>query len=138
MSFRVKNNAVRLCLSATAVALLITLLFPSCRKPAEPIVEANYYINNLTPNPLRIQAIQGTASVPLIMDTIKAFRVEKFYHATEGTGGHPYPSNFFSEFKVFSITANGDSLVYEGVTNSDWKQENNDNEVIELVLKIDY
>ena len=129
---------MRTCLSASVVVFLSAILFSACRKPAEPIVKANYYIQNLTPDRLRIQALQGTAAVPLITDTIEPSRLEKFYFAVEGTGGHPYPSNFFTEFKVFALTTNGDSLVYQGVKNNDWKQENNDNDVIDLVLKIEY
>ncbi len=138
MSFKVPSFAVRICLFASAVVFFSLLTFTACRKPAEPIVEANYYIQNLTPNRLRIQAIQGTAAVPLLTDTIDALRLEKFYHAVEGSGGHPYPSNFFSEFKVFALTAGGDSLVYQGVKNSDWKQENTDKDELDLVLKIEY
>lgn len=84
-----------------------------------------------------VEAMQGTAAVPLLKDTIGANKVEKIFEAVDGTGGHPYPSNFFTEFRVFALTANGDSLVYEGVKNSDWQQENNDKDVIDLVLKID-
>ena len=35
------------------------------------------------------------------------------------------PSNFFTDFKVFALTANGDSLVYEGVNNADWEVSGN-------------
>lgn len=138
MSFKVKNTAARLWLSASAVIFILVLLFSACRKTAEPIVRANYDIQNLTPLELRVEALQGTAAVPLLKDTVEPNKLEKIYEAVEGTGGHPYPSNFFTEFKVFAITATGDSLVYQGVKNSDWKQENNDNDVIDLVLKIEF
>ena len=137
MSFKVNNAAVRFCLSATAVLLFTILFFASCRKTAEPISRANYNIQNLTTLELRVEAMQGTAAVPLLKDTIGANKVEKIFEAVDGTGGHPYPSNFFTEFRVFALTANGDSLVYEGVKNSDRQQENNDKDVIDLVLKID-
>jgi len=115
----------------------VLLIASSCRKPAEPITKANYYIQNKTSLTLRIDALQGTAEVPLLKDTINPGLTEKFYTAVEGSGGHIYPSNFFTDFKVFAITNSADSLVYSGVQNNDWKTENNDNAVTELVLTIE-
>jgi hypothetical protein len=98
----------------------VLLIASSCRKPAEPITKANYYIQNKTSLTLRIDALQGTAEVPLLKDTINPGLTEKFYTAVEGSGGHIYPSNFFTDFKVFAITNSADSLVYSGVQNNDW------------------
>lgn len=119
------------------VLLILFTSVTACRKPAEPLSRANYYIQNKTTRVLRVDALQGTAEVPLLKDSINPGLTELFFTAVEGSGGHIYPSNFFTDFKVSAITANGDSLVYSGVKNNDWKTENNDNANLELVLTIE-
>lgn len=125
------------CKSVLPVVVVLLTATSSCRKPADPLSKANYYIQNKTALVLRVDALQGTAEVPLLKDSINPGLTEKFFTAIEGSGGNIYPSNFFTDFKISAITPNGDSIVYSGVKNNDWETENNDNANLELVLTIE-
>jgi hypothetical protein len=57
--------------------------------------------------------------VQLLEDTVPAAQEVHIYHAVEGSGGHAMPSNFFGEFQVLS----GDVIVYQGVVDADWQDE---------------
>lgn len=119
-----------------ALATVMIVLVYACRKKADPLIRADYYVQNKTTFALRIAAVQGTAAVPLLKDTIRAGTTEQFFTATAGESGSVFPAAFFTGLQLFAITANGDSLVYAGVKNSDWKEENNDNSTVTLVLTI--
>lgn len=121
-----------LALSAVSIVLMY-----ACRKKADPLIRANYYLQNKTTFTLRIDAVQGNAPVPLLKDTVRADATEKFFTATAGESGSVFPAAFFSGLQIFALTANGDSLVYAGVKNSDWKEENNENSTVELVLTVE-
>lgn len=87
----------------------------------EPVTEEDYYIRNQTANELTLLAttVFGNEPVELIADTVPAEEEVHIYHAVEGSGGHAMPSNFFGDFQVLS----GDAIVYQGVVNEDWLDE---------------
>jgi hypothetical protein len=120
----------------TSICLLLLLVVSSCRKQAEPITIGNYYINNLSGDKLRVEAVQNGVSLPLLADTIPSLSLTKFYTAVEATGGNVLPSNFFTELNVYRITPAGDSLVHSGVNNADWKQDFHSSGEQKLVLDI--
>lgn len=123
-------------LRTAACLLFFIFLSSACRKPAEPITIGNYYINNLSGDKLRVEAIQNGVSLPLLADTIPSLSLTKFYTAVEASGGNVLPSNFFTELNVYRITPAGDSLVHSGVNNADWKQDFHSSGEQELILDI--
>lgn len=98
----------------------LVTVFGACGKTKELVSRGYYFIDNHSSTDIRIEATLNGASVRLERDTLLSTTKELIYVAVEATGGHVLPSNFFTTFKVYSITGNQDSLIYEGVNNSDW------------------
>jgi hypothetical protein len=84
-----------------------------------------YFIENKTTSDLKISASYNGEKIIFLDSLVEAGLLNHIYSVTEGSGGHVMPSNFFTEFKVFALTANGDSLVYDGVNNADWEASGN-------------
>jgi hypothetical protein len=98
--------------------VIVSLLVCACRKP-EPIVHASYFVDNRSGHVLQLQgeglhrpAVFLTTEIPIGSRT-------RFMDVAMGSGGHVLPSNFLSSFRVMA----GDSLLYEGVNNSHWQQQ---------------
>lgn len=123
-------------LRTSVYAFLLVLLFTGCRKQADPITIGNYYINNLSDDKLRIEAMQNGVNLPLLADTIPAEAMTKFYTAVDPEGGDVLPSNFFTELNVYRITPSGDSLIHSGVNNADWKKDFHSSGEQDLILDI--
>jgi hypothetical protein len=87
----------------------------------EPVTEEDYYVRNDTTHELTVLAttVFGNEPVQLLEDTVPAEQEVHIYHAIEGSGGHAMPSNFFGDFQVLS----GNVIVYQGVVNADWQDE---------------
>jgi hypothetical protein len=120
----------------TTICLLLLLVVSSCRKQADPIAIGNYYINNLSDDKLRVEAMQNGVNLPLLADTIPAEAMIKFYTAVDPEGGDVLPSSFFTELNVYRITPSGDSLIHSGVNNADWKKDFHISGEQDLVLDI--
>lgn len=123
-------------LRTSAYCFLLVLLFSACRKQADPIAIGNYYINNLSDDKLRVEAMQNGVNLPLLADTIPAEAMTKFYTAVDPEGGDVLPSNFFTELNVYRITPSGDSLIHSGVNNADWKKDFHSSGEQDLILDI--
>lgn len=105
------------------ILLIPLMVFISCTN--EPMAKGVYFIENKTTTDLKLTASFNNEPINFLDSLVEAGLVNHVYSVTEGTGGHVMPSNFFTDFKVFALTANGDSLVYEGVNNADWKVSGN-------------
>lgn len=115
--------------------LVFFISFISCKKIVEPVARADYYITNNRSNDLSIQAnIYDNRS--LENSQIAAGTSVFIFKATEGSGGHIMPSNFFSSFKVYEKLQGGDSLIYEGVRNEDWIREPLSSDYFKVTLVI--
>ena len=109
------NNLAKL-LSAYAFLLLLC----SCAING-PIVEAvnygDYFLVNHSSYDLTIEA-DGT----LLTDTALAGQTVHFFDMVQGTGGHVFPSNAFSEFKLLANVNGTETVAYSGVNNDDWEE----------------
>lgn len=120
----------------TSICLLLLLVISSCRKQADPITVGNYYINNLSDDKLRIEAMQNGVNLPLLADTIPASTLTNFFTAVNASGGDVLPASYFSELNIYRITPSGDSLIHSGVNNADWKRDFHSSGEQELILDI--
>ena len=117
----------------TVPLLLAFVLLTACRKP-EPVERADYIVQNNTANGLRIEHTPSiNLDKPLVTDTVPPGANVRFLSVSMGSGGHTMPSNFFSAFSLMA----GDSLVYSGVQNSDWRLESGTQGARAVVLVID-
>lgn len=123
-------------LRTSVYAFLLVLLFTGCRKQADPITIGNYYINNLSDDKLRIEAMQNGVNLPLLADTIPAEAMTRFYTAVNAGGGDVLPSSSFTELNIYRITPSGDSLIHTGVNNADWKKDFHSSGEQKLILDI--
>jgi hypothetical protein len=86
----------------------------------EPITEENYYVRNLRSDVLRVVATGHLGdTVELLEDTVAPQAEVHIFHASEGSGGHALPTNFFATFEILV----GDEVVYEGVRDNDWQDQ---------------
>ena len=108
-------NSLHKLLSACALSLFLS----SCVVNG-PIVEAvnygDYFLVNHSSYDLKIEA-DGT----LLTDTALAGQTVHFFNMVEGTGGHVFPSNAFSEFRLLATIDGAETVVYSGVNNGDWE-----------------
>ncbi len=92
----------------------------------DPVSSSHYWVANLTGSTIYLHAEYnwGNGVVSLETNTIASGQSNYIYTFTEGSGGHTFPSNIFSEFFVYSslITSN---IIYQGINNSDWQDIGN-------------
>ncbi len=89
----------------------------------EAVLEADYFVLNQRAETACISAQElfTHLNVTLMTTQIPSGTEAKIYHAWEGSGGHPFPSNFFSTFKAVNCVDSTD-IYYEGVVDQDWQQ----------------
>jgi len=112
----------------------------SC-KQVDPVSKGYYYIDNRSEQVLTLEAtsIHQTA-IEFLPDTIAPRSIVRFYSVIECSGGHVRPSNFFSEFEVFAIVNDMDSLIYQGVNDNDWEfreEGQEDGQNYYLIIQLD-
>lgn len=98
--------------------------FIECNGPIEEaVVEADYFVLNQRAEAACISAQElfTNSDVMLMTTQIPSGMEAKIYHAWEGTGGHAFPSNFFSAFKAVNCV-DSTNIYYEGVVDKDWQQ----------------
>lgn len=103
------------------LTIIIIIQFACNEQPATTGI---YYIGNQTNFDLKIKAFYNQTQIVLLDSIVEFHRFKKIYTGVEGSGGHVNPSNFFTEFTVYAITAGGDSPIYQGVRNEDWETSN--------------
>ena len=103
----------------------------------EPFGYGNYEIDNETDYELHISARDLTSEdVQLINDIVPKQSRVLIYTFVEGSGGHLFPTNAFSEFKI-EIEKNSEMfVVYSGVENADWEEGRWEDNSQTLLLKI--
>lgn len=79
---------------------------------AEQVNYGRYFVTNQTKEAIRLQA----GGVTLRTSEIPPGATAAIFDAAEGSGGHVWPSNFFSSFSVES----SHGTVYSGVNDRDW------------------
>ena len=118
---------------AIAQVLLVLVLFTSCRKP-EPEERADYLVENNSALGLNIVHTPSlNLDTPLLTDTVPPGERVHFLSVVMGSGGHVMPSNFFTAFSLIA----GDSVIYSGVRNGDWRREGEVEDRQQMVLVIE-
>ncbi len=117
------------------IGCMTMVLLPACSDTidtggGEGFATADYYVSNQRSQAVCLSATTLTAT-GLLVTEIASGKEAMIFRASEGSGGHAFPSNFFSEFKVFNCT-NTAEIFYEGVTDADWKDRGNQ----QLVLTV--
>lgn len=89
----------------------------------EAVLEADYFVLNQRTEMacLSAQELFTNLNITLTTSKIPSGEQAHIYHAWEGSGGHPFPSNFFGTFKAMNC-ADSTDIFYEGVVDADWKQ----------------
>lgn len=100
--------------------LLAGLCFAACNKVDEPVFEGRYYIENNTGVKVQVQAKDGADFLVLENSSIAIGATELMYTDPRTTVGTVLPSSVFTELKVFVRVGIKDSVIYQGVRNSDW------------------
>jgi len=116
----------------SALLLLAAVQIGSCQKP-EPMAYTDYFVENHTANVLHIEHTPTlNLTTPLLAEDVPSGERVHILSVVMGSGGHAMPSNFFS---AFSLQA-GDSIVYTGVRNADWRIESGAGASLPLVLEV--
>lgn len=87
----------------------------------EPISEEDYYVRNERSETVQVEATHLFTDEPvmLVNDVVPPGETAHVHHVVEGSGGHTFPSNFFSSFTVRA----GDEVLYDEVDDADWSYE---------------
>lgn len=105
--------------------LLAALFLIACRKP-DDMHEGDYHVANHLATGLKVYAEFRGQPVALLRDTVPPGDTVHIHHVKEGSGGHVYPSNFFSVFRITTVDSTGSVvLVYQGLDHRPWQQWDN-------------
>ena len=120
--------------------LMLLLLFTAisgCKeKVVVPDFEGRYFIDNKTPISIQVQAKDGADFLVLQNSQIAKASIEQIYATDGGSSAGALPTNVFTEFKVFVRTGIKDSVIYQGLNNSDWEVRNSGDDFSEYYLTI--
>lgn len=104
-----------------ALVLLFVVLLAGCRKP-DDIHEGDYHVANQLATGLKVYAEYRNQPETVLRDTVPPGDTVQIHHVKEGSGGHIYPSNFFSEFRITTVDSIGtEVLVYQGLDHRPWR-----------------
>lgn len=105
----------------TIAILLAVLAISACIKP-DDIHQGDYHVANHLTTGLKAYAEYRGQPVQLMRDSIPPGDTVHIAHVTEGSGGHIYPSNFFSVFRLTTVDSTGAEVIaYQGLDHGPWK-----------------
>lgn len=123
----------------TLPILLAALFLTACVKP-DDIHEGDYHVANHLTTGLKVYAEYRNQPVTLLRDTVPPGDTVQIHHVKEGSGGHVYPSNFFSVFRITTVDSTGtEVLVYQGLDHGPWQKWDNgvQSKAMQLLLVIE-
>ena len=98
------------------------ILLAACRKP-DDMHEGDYHVANHLSTGLKVYAEYRNQPVSLLRDTVPPGDTVHIHHVKEGSGGHVYPSNFFSVFRITTVDSSGaEVVVHQGLDHRPWQQ----------------
>jgi len=119
--------------------LLAAISITACVKPHD-LHEGDYHVSNHLSTGLKVYAEYRNQPVSLLRDTAPPGETVHIHHVKEGSGGHVYPSNFFSVFRITTVDSAGtEVLVYQGLDHRPWQQWDNGvlSKAMQLLLVIE-
>lgn len=104
-----------------SILLLAALILTACVKP-DDIHEGDYHVANQLATGLKVYAEYRNQQVSLLRDTVPPGDTVHIHHVKEGSGGHVYPSNFFSVFRITTVDSSGTEVIaYQGLDHGPWQ-----------------
>lgn len=101
--------------------LLAILALTACVKP-DDIHEGDHHVANHLTTGLKVYAEYRDRPVSLLRDTVPPGDTVHIHHVKEGSGGHIYPSNFFSVFRITTVDSSGtEVIVHQGLDHGPWQ-----------------
>lgn len=106
---------------ATLPILFSALFLIACTKP-DDIHEGDYYVANHLATGLKVYAEYRNQPVILLRDMVPPGDTVHIHNVKEGSGGHVYPSNFFSVFRITTVDSSGaEVIVHQGLDHRPWR-----------------
>lgn len=106
---------------ATLPILLAALFLTACVKP-DDMHEGDYHVANRLTTGLKVYGEYRGQPVQFLRDTIPPGDTVHIGNVKEGSGGHVYPSNFFSVFRLTTVDSTGAEVIaYQGLDHAPWQ-----------------